>query len=184
VGGDAVGHGSGGVNNGGRYAQRQGPNYPPLDNPLEVGGDAVGHGSGRVNNGGRYDQRQGPNYPLLDNPLGVKAQWAPGPEKSHDRALATIPVPYIYSKTLYPTLHPRIFINKSLPDPPHLTDNIFFSLFTMSSAEHANSALNLVADKIVRLTSRAQQLKESDPSGMRVAHEIAVTLVSPHFFTF
>ncbi|KAG2352883.1 hypothetical protein BDR07DRAFT_1497479 [Suillus spraguei] len=35
----------------------------------------------------------------------------------------------------------------------------------MSSAEHANSALNLVADKIVRLTSRAQQLKESDPSG-------------------
>ncbi|KAG2353898.1 hypothetical protein BDR07DRAFT_1382725 [Suillus spraguei] len=48
----------------------------------------------------------------------------------------------------------------------------------MSSAEHANSALNLVADKIVRLTSRAQQLKESDPSGMRVAHEIAVTLAT------
>ncbi|KAG1856169.1 hypothetical protein F4604DRAFT_1932035 [Suillus subluteus] len=48
----------------------------------------------------------------------------------------------------------------------------------MSSAQQANDALNLVAEKIDRLVKRSEKLKASDPAAKTLAHEIAVTLAS------
>jgi hypothetical protein len=50
----------------------------------------------------------------------------------------------------------------------------------MSTAQNANQALSLVAEKVGRLLMRAQKLKEGDPASKALAHDIAVTIVSFH----
>jgi hypothetical protein len=49
----------------------------------------------------------------------------------------------------------------------------------MSTAQHANDAMSLVVEKIGRLIIRGQKMNENDPAAKALAHEIAVTLVSP-----
>ncbi|KAG2748632.1 hypothetical protein P692DRAFT_20874385, partial [Suillus brevipes Sb2] len=46
----------------------------------------------------------------------------------------------------------------------------------MSTAQNANQALSLVAEKVGRLLMRAQKLKEGDPASKALAHDIAVTI--------
>ncbi|KAG1889621.1 uncharacterized protein F5891DRAFT_1198556 [Suillus fuscotomentosus] len=48
----------------------------------------------------------------------------------------------------------------------------------MSSSEHANEALNLVADKIQRIIKKSEKLPMGDSGSKTLAHEIAVTLNS------
>ncbi|KAG1738084.1 uncharacterized protein EDB91DRAFT_1249380 [Suillus paluster] len=47
----------------------------------------------------------------------------------------------------------------------------------MSSAQDANDALDLVSDKIARLITRSEKLKQGDAAAKSLAHEIAITLV-------
>ncbi|KAG1787889.1 uncharacterized protein HD556DRAFT_1448394 [Suillus plorans] len=46
----------------------------------------------------------------------------------------------------------------------------------MSSSEHANEALNLVADKIQRIIKKSEKLPMGDSGSKAFAHEIAITL--------
>ncbi|KAG2049642.1 hypothetical protein BDR06DRAFT_975126 [Suillus hirtellus] len=46
----------------------------------------------------------------------------------------------------------------------------------MSSSEHANEALNLVADKIQQIIKKSEKLSMGDSGSKTLAHEIAVTL--------
>ncbi|KAG2742511.1 hypothetical protein P692DRAFT_20748284, partial [Suillus brevipes Sb2] len=48
--------------------------------------------------------------------------------------------------------------------------------FAMSTAQNANQALFLVAEKVGCLLMRAQKLKEGDPASKALAHDIAVTI--------
>ncbi|KAG1839661.1 hypothetical protein DFJ58DRAFT_733251 [Suillus subalutaceus] len=50
----------------------------------------------------------------------------------------------------------------------------------MSSSQHANNALNLVAEKIDRLVKRSEKLKASTPAAKTLAHEIAATAFAQH----
>ncbi|KAG1721906.1 uncharacterized protein EDB91DRAFT_1256311 [Suillus paluster] len=47
----------------------------------------------------------------------------------------------------------------------------------MSSAQDANDALDLVSDKIARLITQSEKLKQGDAAAKSLAHEIAITLV-------
>jgi hypothetical protein len=86
------------------------------------------------------------------------------------RAVAAIAVPYIYFILTFP---PELCIPRR--HPHSIT---FYIYFTMLTAQQANDSLCLVAEKIGRLTKRAQKLGENDPARKGLAHEIALTLVS------
>ncbi|KAG1721096.1 uncharacterized protein EDB91DRAFT_1256682 [Suillus paluster] len=47
----------------------------------------------------------------------------------------------------------------------------------MSSTQDANDALDLVSDKIARLITQSEKLKQGDAAAKSLAHEIAITLV-------